>query len=601
MERRPLTAIMPYLEVRNEPATMPETFLFPVPEWFKTKKKPTVSVVIPLYKSTGVLADQINNWHSDAGIDVEIVYVDDYCPSSSKSVVLDLWSKRGLKQPVGKIVCCRENVGYARACNVGALHSDGDYIIFLNADTKVTEGWIKPMLDLFADPKVGIVGNLQLKDGGPWHGTVDSAGSAWNWQSMYFEHIGRHLYHGQHMTQPFVYPGLPDDLKVVSEREMVTGCCFMMPKKVFDKVDGFDPRYRVGYWEDSDLCMKVKEFGYKILFQPNSVIWHKLSHSGAAGHSFYRNNTDLFRNRWYNCGRIDKLLFTPRPGVFPGVRSMLIRRTGANGDVLMASAILPALKKKWPRSTITFWTGCEQVLYGNPYIDKIVNVNPKEPFDYVINLDLAYEYHPNWPILKSYAFEAGVPVEDCKAYMATKPVRQMLPPKPYIVMHAKREEGFGWVGRNWKGDRFMEIAALLRRDGHRIVVVGGPNDWLLPCDLDMRGKTNPQELATVMKEAAFFVGMDSMPMHMAQIFDVPGVVFFGSIKPELRLTGSKLHPINADQLPCIGCHHNNRPPSMGTSACARGDLACETEITVDMFYNKIKDVMQNKKLYLQVV
>jgi GT2 family glycosyltransferase/ADP-heptose:LPS heptosyltransferase len=600
MERRPATAIMPYTEAKSDPAPMPEAYLYSVPEWFTPKTKPKISVIIPLFKSNAVVTDQIKTWIHEKDIDVEIIYVDDNCPTNSKATVLKAWEDRGEKKPVGKIVANRENVGYGRACNVGALHASGDYLIFLNSDTKVTEGWIKPMLDLFDNPKVGIVGNLHLKEGGPHHNTVDSAGSAWNWSSMYFEHIGRHHYKGAHLSQPFAYPNLPEDLRGVSEREMVTGCCFMTPAKVFNEVDGFDPRYRIGYWEDSDLCMKVRELGYKILFQPRSIIWHKLSHSGAAGHAHYRENTDFFRNRWYNSGRVDKLLFTPRPGGPPVVKNILVKRIAANGDVLMATSILPALKKKWPKATITFWTGCEQILFGHPMIDKIVSFNPKQQFDYVVNLDLAYEYHPTWSILKSYAFEAGVPVEDCKAYMATKPLRWQLP-KPYIVMHAKREEGFGWAGRNWKGDRFTDIADRLRKEGHNIVLVGGPGDWQLPHDLDLRGRTNPQELAAIMKDASFFVGMDSMPMHMAQIFGVPGVVFFGSILPKYRLTGSRLHPINATHLDCLGCHHKSKPPSIGTSSCARGDFACEYDITVDMFWNKIKEVMNGKKTWLPVV
>ena len=602
MERRPGTALLQQRsEISNEPAYTPNSYLYDVPDWFNLTVKPQVSVIIPMFKSTEVVRDQIATWVAEDELDVEIVYVDDQCPNDSKAAVLDAWTERNLLKPVGKIVVCEENCGYARACNVGASHASGDYLIFLNSDTKVTSGWIKPMVDLFvADERVGMVGNLQLKDGGPTHGTVDSAGSGWNWQTGYFEHIGRHLYHGSHMVNAFHYDSMPDDLKVVSEREMVTGCCFMMTKKLFDAIDGFDPRYRIGYWEDSDLCMRVREEGYKILFQPKSVIWHKLSHSGAAGHSFYRNNSEIFRNRWVNSGRFDKLLFTPRPSGSPNVKSILVKRLGANGDVLMATAVLPALRKKWPRVNITFWTNCEQVLAGNPHIDRIVNTDPKLMFDLIVNLDLAYEYHPKWSIVKSYANEAGVPVEDCKAFVATKPSRWQLP-NSYVVMHAKREVGFGWAGRNWKGDRFSEIAKRFRDEGKSVVLVGGTGDWQLPCDLDLRGKTNTQELATIMLGAKFFVGIDSMPMHIAQIMGTPGVVFFGSILPQLRLTGNKLHPVNATNLDCIGCHHEGRAPSIGTSECKRGDFACEQDVTVDMMWQKIKEVMSGKRVYLPVV
>ncbi len=595
MERRPMLAEKTAAtDLSNDPAPLPDCTLYPVPEWFGMKNA-KVSVIIPLFKSEKVVRDQIKTWPMQEG--VEIIYVDDCCTGDSKAAVLAAWENRGLMQGVGKIVVAGENCGYGRACNIGAMHASGDHLIFLNADTTVTPGWIDPMVELFADPTVGVVGNMQLKEGGEWHGTVDSAGSGWNWSSGYFEHIGRHLYHGKHLVQPMRPEELPDDLKVVSEREMVTGCCFAMKKSLFDDMDGFDPRYRIGYWEDSDLCMRVKELGYKILFQPRSVIWHKLSHSNSGGHAHYRRNTELFRNRWINSGRMDPLLFTPRPGGPPRVTQVLVKRLAANGDVLMATAILPALKKKWPNCLITFSTTCEQVLHGNKYIDKIVTdaaLLKGVAFDYIINLDLAYEYHPKWSILKSFAHEAGVATKDCRANMAVKALQVSLPQK-YIVMHAKREEGFGWVGRNWRGDRFMEIAARLRRAGHKVICVGGGGDWLLPNDLDLRGRTNIQELATVMKGASFFVGMDSMPMHLAQIFDVPGVVFFGSIKAQHRLTGSKLRAVTAPGLDCLGCHHEQKAPSLGTSVCKRGDSACEGDLTTDSFWSAVEDMLANKK------
>lgn len=597
---RPLKAhrTPPDYNLKSEPARLPNTMLMPVPTWFTPKEKPIVSIIIPLFRSVSVLTDQIEKWASDEDIPVEIIYVDDKCPDNSKSAILKAWKKKG-EQPVGKIVLCEENVGYARACNVGALNASGEYLIFLNSDTVVEPNWIKPMLDLFKDPKVGMVGNMHLKLGGEYHGTIDSAGSQWNWHSMHFEHVGRHIYQGKHLTKPMTLKDAPKDVLSVGEREMVTGCCFMMRKSVFEEVGMFDPRYRVGYWEDSDLCMKVKEEGYKIMFTPESVIWHKVSHSGAAGHKYYRNNMDLFRHRWINNGRFDKLLFTPRPGGGPHVRRILIKRFGANGDVLMASGLLPALKKKFHGCHITFLTACVQVLHGNPHVDRIVHLERDlagSQFDVVINLDLAYEYYPQWSIMKAFAKEAGVPLKDCRPNMATKVLQlQNHLPSSYVVMHAKDEKGFGWVGRNWKPERFIEIAERLREAGHFVICVGTNGDLQVPCDLDVRGKTNMQELATIMKGAKYFIGQDSMPMHLAQVFDIPGLAFFGSVMPSVILWNDCIKPIRAESLECLGCHARQKPPSVGTHVCARGDSACESMVTVEEFWNQVLELTKKKK------
>jgi ADP-heptose:LPS heptosyltransferase len=92
------------------------------------------------------------------------------------------------------------------------------------------------------------------------------------------------------------------------------------------------------------------------------------------------------------------------------------------------------------------------------------------------------------------------------------------------------------------------------------------------------------------------VGVDSMPMHIAQIFDVPGVIFFGSVSPQYRLYKNKIHSMIAQNLDCLGCHHKQKAPAIGTHDCMRGDLACETEVSVDQMWQKIQDVLRGKSL-----
>jgi GT2 family glycosyltransferase/ADP-heptose:LPS heptosyltransferase len=581
---------VPVVSADSYPIGKPDAYLYEVPAWFTSQERPRVSIIVPMYRSAAVIADQINTWPY-LEPDVEIVYVDDACPGNSRAVVVDNWLKRGMNRPVGQIVVNKANEGYAQACNAGAYYARGDYLVFLNADTRVTEGWLRPLIEILQDTRVGVVGNLQLKEGGPFHGTVDSAGSQWSWNKQYFEHIGRHVY-GGYLSKPIFYGHMPDGLKVPAEREMVTGCCFALPRKLFEQVGGFDPKYRIGYWEDADLCLRIRELGYKVFFHPKSLIWHKLSHSGAPGHAFYEHNKERFYNRWVKTGRLDPYVFSKRPGPIPEVRTILVKRHIANGDVLLATCVLPALKKKYPLAQITFWTrfACAPVVAGNKYIDNLIIDGPGRPFDFIVDLDLAYEWHPYWPVTKAYAFEAGVPEEDCWVSAAVDP----LPPglqKPYVVMHVKHDTS-GWVGRRWSHDGFMEIAHRLRALGHFVVCLGVNGDYSVPCDLDLRGKTTPKGLAGVIQEAGFFVGVNSMPMCLAAAMGVPGVVFFGSVAPEVWLYGSKLVAVRSENVPCLACHQRKRPPSVGTSECARGDLACERDLTVDIFWKKIEGTLQ---------
>jgi GT2 family glycosyltransferase len=291
----------------------PVETLVDTPAWF-TKDKISdvdVSIIVPLYRSGSEIAAQINSWDmEDDGLKKEIIYVSDACPQKSEEVVMSTWSARNPNN-VGKIVMLSSNSGFSTACNAGAREARGDYLIFLNADTTVTKNWINPMYNmLHNDSTVGIVGNMQLKIGSD---LIDSAGSEWMWDSRNFEHIGRNVYNGKRLSATIRLSEAPEDLLVPGERDMVTGCCMMMPKKLFDQVGGFDVGYRIGYWEDSDINMIVKSLGFKVMYQPQSVIYHKGCHSRAGLHPFIMDNARKFYERWVDNNKIDNLVKTKRP------------------------------------------------------------------------------------------------------------------------------------------------------------------------------------------------------------------------------------------------------------------------------------------------
>lgn len=292
-------------------ANVEVTSVMKTPAWFETKTDVDVSIIVPMYKSAEVIRDQIASWDlSDDDLSKEIIYVDDACPQHSHRVVLDSWEKRPVTTHVGRLIRNNQNLGYGSACNAGAAHAKGEYLIFLNADTCVTKNWVMPMIKVHKEyPKAGIVGNLQTKNG-----FVDSAGSQWHWESMSFLHIGRNIHNGSKITKPYLANDMPKDLRNVDQREMVTGCCFSITKKLFRELGGFDPRYQIGYWEDSDLNMRVRAQGYKIYFTPHSKIEHKGSHTNSGGHPAVQKNREIFKTEWIDTGIIDRMVKDRRRG-----------------------------------------------------------------------------------------------------------------------------------------------------------------------------------------------------------------------------------------------------------------------------------------------
>jgi len=299
------------------------------PSWFTHHGAADVSIIVPMFRSRNHIEKQINTWDlSDDGLVKEVVYVDDACPVKSHEIILPTWEERRQElkgNPIGKIVTGDWNRGYGPSCNLGAKCASGKYLVFLNADAQVLPNWVLPMYELFQnDPKVGIVGNLQLKPICDRQ-YVDSAGSEFMWSGGHFEHIGRNIYHGTRLKQPFTLDRLPPDLMKVGQREMVTGCCFMIPRELFLQLGGYDDVYKVAYWEDSDMNMAVREKGFKILFQPASKIIHTGGHSRAHGHKFNKQNKDRFYFRWVESGFIDEIAHNRRPESKPRPNKRSIR------------------------------------------------------------------------------------------------------------------------------------------------------------------------------------------------------------------------------------------------------------------------------------
>jgi GT2 family glycosyltransferase/ADP-heptose:LPS heptosyltransferase len=566
------------------------------PSWFRSTEPVDVSIIIPMYKSNVFIRELINSWSFDCKYTYEIIFVDDDCPVDSTNFAFDSINKRRdeIKKPIGKIIKNLVNKGYGQACNTGAVVAKGKYLIFLNADTKVTPGWIEPIVDLLKEEKVGIVGNLQLKNNSK---LIDSAGSEWCWRKKLFTHIGNHSYKKNPLNKAFDIDDAPKDLLEVAEREMVTGCCFGIKADLFDYVGGFNPNFKIGYWEDTDLCLTVRELGYKVMYQPNSKIYHVSGHSGAGSHVFYDHNVKYFMNKWVNSHRIDDLLFSEGDkNPKPPVKTIVLKRKMSHGDTLMLTSILPALKKKYKGCKIYCSARySEEILLSSPDCDEFVHLDNllNVKFDLFYNLDACNENRPRVNMMKCYAEAVGVKLEDCGFNMKIKPIPNVELPKEYIVVHPGSSD---WAGRSWQQKNFFEISQRLLDSGENVVLVGKYTEReKIPCTLDLRVKSNVEQLAWIMKNAKAFVGIDSFPMHVAQAVDLPGVAFFGSVDPACILHNKKMRPVRAEHLPCIGCHNKQKFQARATHTCDIGTQECITSITADVMWKEICKLIEDIK------
>ncbi|NQV41140.1 MAG: glycosyltransferase family 2 protein [Candidatus Marinimicrobia bacterium] len=166
-----------------------------------------------------------------------------------------------------KIIELESNLFYGGGNNAGLewAHQHGfDYVIFLNNDTTVEPGFLEPLLAGFDYSQgVGIVAPLMCYSAAPeliWYG-----GGKINLWTGVVEH--------QHIRKKV--STLEEKSKTT---DYITGCCLMMPTNLASELGGFDLSFQM-YGEDVDLSLRTRASGYKLVFVPESKIYHKVSAS----------------------------------------------------------------------------------------------------------------------------------------------------------------------------------------------------------------------------------------------------------------------------------------------------------------------------------
>lgn len=157
-----------------------------------------------------------------------------------------------------KIINHKENLRFLRNCNNAAQFARGSYILFLNNDTQVQENWLEPLIDLMKkDAGVGMVGSKLIYADGYLQeagGILWKDASAWNYGNRQNPNDSEFNY--------------------VHEADYISGAAVMIRRNLWEEIGGFDERFAPAYCEDSDLAFEVRKHGYKVMYQPKSVVVH---------------------------------------------------------------------------------------------------------------------------------------------------------------------------------------------------------------------------------------------------------------------------------------------------------------------------------------
>lgn len=221
------------------------------PLQFASVLTPRVAVIVPVYNNWSVTADCLRSLMMTAcDTNFRVVVVDD---GSSDETADQLRAVPGLT-----VVGDGENRGFLRAVHAGVAATDEEFVVLLNNDTIVTDGWLDALVATAdADTKVGIVGSMLLYP----DGILQEAGS------LIFND-GRGINYGKGDIPARSWYQFPREVDYCS------GASLLIRRQTWDVTGGFDLDFAPAYYEETDLAFAARRAGFRVLYQPKSVVFH---------------------------------------------------------------------------------------------------------------------------------------------------------------------------------------------------------------------------------------------------------------------------------------------------------------------------------------
>jgi GT2 family glycosyltransferase len=213
-----------------------------------------VSIVIQNYNGRVFLEKWL---HSVLNVDypnIEIVIVDDASTDGSLEFLYELSESDSRL----RIIRNKERVGISAGRNIGIREARGKYLLFLDNDVKVDSKFISELVAAFeSDLEIGAAQSKVLFLESP--AIINSAGG-------FIDETGEVILRGLQETDAGKYDN-------ISEIFFASGCALFSTRKVLLEAGLFDPRF-VFWYDDVDICWRIRLMGYKIIFVPKSVVYH---------------------------------------------------------------------------------------------------------------------------------------------------------------------------------------------------------------------------------------------------------------------------------------------------------------------------------------
>lgn len=226
---------------------------------------PKVTAVVVSYNTRADLLRCLDSL-SGVPLPLEVVVVDNASADWSADAVRTY-------HPAVRLVENPENVGFARASNQGLRMARAPYALLLNSDAVVTGEAISTLSELLdARPDVAVVGPRTLNtDGTPQASFGPDLTPANEWRQ-------RRLVRGVRRRDPQALRLVEAASRIEHEPDWVSGSCFLARVEALAGVGFFDEAFFL-YEEDVDLCVRLRQAGWRVVFTPAATIVHHLGRS----------------------------------------------------------------------------------------------------------------------------------------------------------------------------------------------------------------------------------------------------------------------------------------------------------------------------------
>jgi len=225
---------------------------------------PLLSIIIITWNSEEFIEKCLKSiFDSKGSIDLEVIVVDNASQDTTTKIIERF-------KPEVRLISNQQNLGYAKANNQGIEVSKGDYVLLLNPDVELKENCLKLMLDFLENHKDidGLAPQLLNPDGSiqpSCREFPDFSILLWEFSGLSFL-FSKNRISGRWRMGYF-------DFQSSREVDQPMGSCLLLRRKVFQEIGVFDEQFSI-FFNDVDLCYRIKKSGGKLYFLPEAKALH---------------------------------------------------------------------------------------------------------------------------------------------------------------------------------------------------------------------------------------------------------------------------------------------------------------------------------------